>query len=114
ITFIYSRNVIYRDISYNNVFLNKDLNAKLGNFAGSLINDKAPLICYKTSYKYPNNKGILIRSKVFTFSSTFYKVIIGSKLYKELLNKVIYDVYAWGEYLSLASLAAFRDIIAKY
>jgi hypothetical protein len=29
-------------------------------------------------------KGISIRSKVFALSSTFYKIIIGLKLYKEL------------------------------
>ncbi|OCK91384.1 uncharacterized protein K441DRAFT_467524, partial [Cenococcum geophilum 1.58] len=86
IAFIYSRNIIYRDIFYNNVFLNKELNAKLSDFTRSLINNKAPLICYKTSYKHFNNEGVLIRSKVFTLSSTFYKVIIGSKLYKELLD----------------------------
>ncbi|OCK99637.1 uncharacterized protein K441DRAFT_536216, partial [Cenococcum geophilum 1.58] len=113
IAFVYSRNIIYRDISCNNVFLNKELNAKLSDFAGSLINDKAPLIYYKTSYKHPNNKGVSIRSKVFALSSTFYKVIIGSKLYKELLDEAICNVYARGEFLSLAFLAAFRDIIAK-
>ncbi|OCK98597.1 uncharacterized protein K441DRAFT_542840, partial [Cenococcum geophilum 1.58] len=94
IAFIYSRNVIYRDIFYNNVFLNKELNVKLSDFTRSLINNKAPLIYYKTSYKYPNNKGVLIRSKVFTFGSTFYKVIIGSKLYKELSDEAICDIYA--------------------
>ena len=114
ITFVHSRNIIYRDISYNNVFFDKELNVKLSDFTRSPINDEAPFICYETSYKYPNNEGVLIRSKVFTLSSTFYKVIIGSKLYKELLDEVIYNIYAWGEFLSLASLAAFRDIIAKY
>ncbi|XTI91877.1 hypothetical protein V2W45_1246503, partial [Cenococcum geophilum] len=78
--------VLYRDIFYNNVFLNKELNVKLGDFAKLLINSQAPLICYKTSYKHPKIKGISIRSKVFAFSSTFYKIIIGLKLYKELLD----------------------------
>ena len=98
---------------YNNVFLNKKLNIKLSDFAGSLINNKAPFIYYKTSYKHFNNKDVLIRSEVFTLSFTFYKIIIGSKLYKELLNEVICNVYAQGEFLSLVSLVAFRDIIAK-
>jgi len=93
IAFIYSRNIIYRDISYNNVFLNKELNAKLGDFTRSLIDNEAPLICYKTSYKHPNNEGVLIRSKVFALSSTFYKVIIGFKPYKELLDKATCNVY---------------------
>ena len=67
---------------------------KLSDFTRSLINNKTPFIYYKTNYKYFNNKGVLIKSKVFIFGSTFYKVIIGFKLYKELLNEVICDAYA--------------------
>ena len=87
---------------------------KLSDFTRSPINNEAPFIYYKTNYKHFNNEGVSIRSKVFTLSSTFYKVIIGSKLYKELLNEAIYNVYARGEFPSLASLVAFRDIIIKY
>ena len=114
IAFVHSKNIMYKDIFCNNVFLNKKLNVKLSDFTRSLINNKALFIYYKTSYKYPNNEGVSIKSKVFIFSSTFYKVIIGFKLYKELLNKVIYNTYAQGKFLSLASLVVFRDIITKY
>ncbi|OCK97653.1 uncharacterized protein K441DRAFT_546761, partial [Cenococcum geophilum 1.58] len=75
--------VLYRDISYNNVFLNKELNAKLGDFTRARISSLVTAIC-----PIPNTKikGISIRSKVFTLNSTFYKIIIGLKLYKELLD----------------------------
>lgn len=37
VAFIHSRNVLHGDISCNNVMLDEDLNVKLGDFAGSLI-----------------------------------------------------------------------------
>ena len=106
--------MLHRDISCNNVFLNKELNAKLSDFTRSSIDGQAPFIYYKTNYKHPKIKGISIRSEVFTFSSTFYKIITGLKLYKELSDQEIYNTYIKGKFLNLATLAAFNDIITKY
>ncbi|OCK88278.1 uncharacterized protein K441DRAFT_589410, partial [Cenococcum geophilum 1.58] len=41
--YIYSRGVIYSDISYYNILLDKHLNIKLIDFAGLLIN-RSPLL----------------------------------------------------------------------
>jgi len=98
IAFVHSRNVMHGDISCNNVFLDKELNAKLGDFAGSPIDDEAPLICYETSHEHPNNEGVSIRSEVFALGSTFYEVITGSKPYKELSDEAICDAYARGNF----------------
>jgi hypothetical protein len=84
IVFIYSRNVLYKDICYNNIFLNKNLDARLGNFARLSINREMPLVCYKTSYEHPEMAGILIKSKVFTIGFTLYEIMTSSKPYKEL------------------------------
>ncbi|PVH93916.1 hypothetical protein DM02DRAFT_540535, partial [Periconia macrospinosa] len=80
IQFIYLRRVLYSDILCNNIFFNSNLNVKLSNFAGSTINNFLPLVYYKTSYKLPS-KDILIRTKLFTLSSTIFKIITGLKLY---------------------------------
>ncbi|OCK79500.1 hypothetical protein K432DRAFT_299730, partial [Lepidopterella palustris CBS 459.81] len=85
VRFIHLRSVLYGDILCNNVFLNNNLNIKLGNFAGLAINDLLPLICYKTSHKLPS-KDILTRTKLFALGSTVYKIITGLKLYKNLPN----------------------------
>jgi len=39
--------------------------------------------------------------------------MIGLKLYKELLDQEIYNIYIKGKFPNLATLAAFNDIIAK-
>ncbi len=54
IRFIHSRDVLHGDISCNNVFLDGQLSVKLGDFAGSAIDDLPPLICYETSHELPN------------------------------------------------------------
>ncbi|XTI91697.1 hypothetical protein V2W45_1247715, partial [Cenococcum geophilum] len=41
--YVYFRGIIYSNISYYNILLNKHLNAKLIDFAGSLIN-RSPLL----------------------------------------------------------------------
>ncbi|KAI9761344.1 MAG: hypothetical protein M1840_001968 [Geoglossum simile] len=113
IAFVHSRNVMHRDISCNNVFLDKELNVKLGDFAGSAIDDETPLICYETSHEHPDNKGVSTKSEVFALGSTFYEVMTGSKPYGKLSDQAICDTYAQGNFPSLVSLAAFRGIIAK-
>jgi serine/threonine protein kinase len=113
VVFVHSKMVLHEDISCNNVFLDKELNTKLGDFAGSSIDGKAPLICYETSHEHPEIDGISKRSEMFALGSTFYKIMAGSRLYKELSDPEICDVYTQGKYPSLASLAVFNDIIAR-
>ncbi|PVH70853.1 hypothetical protein DL98DRAFT_436263, partial [Cadophora sp. DSE1049] len=113
VVFIYSKNVLHGDIFYNNVLFNKSFNAKLGDFARFLINRQDSLICYKTSYEHPKIISISIGSKLFAFSSTFYKIITRSKLYKKLLNTKIIRVYKKGKYPNLVFLAAFNNTIHK-
>ena len=106
------RNVLYSDISYNNIFLNKGLNTKLGDFAGLAINNLPPLICYKTSYKLPN-QDISKRTKLFTLSLTIYKIITSSKPYNGLLDKQICAAFIKGRFPDLEPLPTFRDVIAN-
>jgi serine/threonine protein kinase len=113
VAFVHSKMVLHRDISCNNVFLDKEHNTKLGDFAGSSIDGKAPFICYKTSHKHPEIDGISKRSEMFALSSTFYEIMAGSRPYKELSDPEICNAYTQGKYPSLASLAAFNDIIAR-
>ena len=46
--------MLHGDISCNNVFLDGQLSVKLGDFAGSAIDDLPPLIYYETSHELPN------------------------------------------------------------
>lgn len=113
VAFIPSRNVLHGDISCNNVLLDKGLNAKLGDFAGSSMDGQDPLICYETSHEHPEIIGISVGSELFALGSTFYEIMTGSKPYKELSDTEIIRVYKEGKYPSLVSLAAFNDTIHR-
>lgn len=115
VAFIHSKKVLHGDISCNNVLLDGELNAKLGDFAGSSIDGNDPLICYETSHEQPeiSDRGISVTSELFALGSTFYEIMTGSKPYHELSDIEITRAYRQGSYPSLSSLAAFNDIILK-
>ena len=83
VRFIHSRSVLHGDMSCNNNFLDDDLNVKLGDFAGSAIDDHPPLVCYETSHELPG-EDISTKTKLFALGSTAYEVMTGSKPYKDL------------------------------
>ncbi|KAG4441511.1 hypothetical protein IFR05_003038 [Cadophora sp. M221] len=113
VAFIHSRNVLHGDISCNNVLLDEDLNAKLGDFAGSSMDGQDPLICYETSHEHPEIIGISTGSELFALGSTFYEIMTGSKPYQELSDTEITRAYKEGKYPSLVPLAVFNDTVHK-
>lgn len=112
IGFIHSRNVFHGDISCNNVFLDDKLDVKLGDFAGSAIDDLPPLICYETSHELPG-EDISRRTELFALGSTIYEIMTGSKPYKDRPDHEVSDSFENGCYPNLESVAAFRHIITK-
>ncbi|ORY14739.1 hypothetical protein BCR34DRAFT_479053, partial [Clohesyomyces aquaticus] len=110
--FIYLRSVFYSNILCNNVFLNKNLNIKLSNFASLAINNLLPLVCYKTSHKLPS-KDILTKTKLFALNSTVYKIITSLKPYKDLPNHKVSAAFFKGRYPNLELISIFRDIIIQ-
>jgi serine/threonine protein kinase len=113
VAYVLSKNVLHGDISCNNVFVDHSLNIKLGDFAGSAIDEEPPLICYETSHEHPSIGDTSIKSEIFALGSTIYEIMTGSKPYKELSDSEICAAYDMGKYPELSSLSAFNDIIAK-
>jgi serine/threonine protein kinase len=110
--FIYSRNVFHGDISCNNIFLDDSLNIKLSDFAGSAINDHPPLVYYKTSHELPS-EDILMRTELFALSFTTYKIMTGSKLYKDLPDYKVLAAFLKGRYPNLESISTFKNTIIR-
>lgn len=111
--FIYSRNVFHGNISCNNIFLDDSLNVKLGDFAGSAINNYPLLVYYETSHELPG-KDISIRTELFALGSTTYEIITGSKPYKDLPDHEVLATFREGRYPDLESVSSFRNIIMRY
>ncbi|EJP62102.1 spindle assembly checkpoint kinase [Beauveria bassiana ARSEF 2860] len=110
-SFIHSKNVLHGDISCNNVFLDESLNIKIGDFAGSAIDDEDPLICYETSHEHPDIECISKKSELFALGSTFYEIMTGSKPFKDLADEEVCSAYSEGRYPELNDLHACNNII---
>lgn len=113
IVFIHSRGILHGDISCNNVFLDNDLNAKLGDFAGSSIDGVDSLVCYETRYDHPSTSNVTVRSEIFALGSMIYETLTGHPPYKDLSEAAVEDAYAREEYPDLSSISIFEDVITK-
>jgi serine/threonine protein kinase len=112
IRFIHSKSVLHGDISCNNIFLDDSLNVKLGDFAGSAIDDLPPLVCYETSHELPS-EDISARTELFALGSTTYEIMTGSKPYKDLPDHEVSAAFSEGRYPDLESISAFRNTIRR-
>ncbi|OCL01033.1 uncharacterized protein K441DRAFT_532828, partial [Cenococcum geophilum 1.58] len=78
--YVYSRGVIYSNISYYNILLDKYLNAKLINFASLLIN-RSPLLA------------LYLKDEIFAFGSAYYYILMRYIAFYKLSNDDIEDRY---------------------
>ncbi|KFZ12273.1 hypothetical protein V501_04315 [Pseudogymnoascus sp. VKM F-4519 (FW-2642)] len=84
VAYVHSKNVLHSDISCNNIFIDHGFNVKLGDFAGSAIDEEPALVYYETSHGHPSITDTTTKSEIFALGSTFYEVMTGSKPYKGL------------------------------
>src|SRR5690349_3598669 len=113
VAFVHSKGVLHGDISCDNVMLDEGLDAKLGDFAGSSIDGSVSLVCYEASHEHPEVGDISIESEIFALGSTFYEVMTGYAPYQGLSESEIACAYREERFPSLASLAAFNEVIRK-
>jgi serine/threonine protein kinase len=112
VRFIHSRSVLHGDISCNNVFLDGNLDVKLGDFAGSAIDNLPPLVCYETSHELPG-EDISTRTELFALGSTVYEIMTDSKPYKDLPDHEVSAAFSEGRYPDLESVSAFKNTIMR-
>ncbi|KAI9841874.1 MAG: hypothetical protein M1837_000344 [Sclerophora amabilis] len=113
VVFVHSKGILHCDISCNNVFVDNDFDAKLGDFAGSSIDGSEPLVCYETRYSHPRDESVSIRSEIFALGSTMYEILTGSRPYNDLEDADIEKAYQLEQYPDLERLKAFKTVIAN-
>ncbi|MCJ1448718.1 MAG: hypothetical protein MMC23_009235 [Stictis urceolatum] len=73
--FIHAEGVLHGDLASYNVFLDKKLDAKLGDFAGSSIDGSEPQVWYTSNHGHPTLDTISVTSEIFALGSTIYEII---------------------------------------
>lgn len=113
IAFLHSKNVFHCDISCNNIFLNENLNAMVGDFARLSLDGAQCLSWYETSHSHPDMMDPSPKSEVFALGSTFYEILQGKQPFEGLEALVIQESFRNGLSPSLQSLPALLSVIAK-
>ena len=103
-SFVHSQKILHGDISCNNVFLDENLDVKLGDFAGSSIDGKPSLVCYETSHDNPNIEDISTQSELFALGSTFFEIMTGQRPYEGWPDREVEDAYRNGKFPDTSSL----------
>ncbi|KAF2757102.1 kinase-like protein [Pseudovirgaria hyperparasitica] len=112
VQYVHSRGVLHGDISCNNVFLDHNLNVKLGDFAGSSIDGCPPLVCYETSHELPGTD-ISAKTELFALGSTVYELMTGSKPYASVSDDQISAYFEASRFPDVTVIPALRNTILK-
>ncbi|KXG46156.1 uncharacterized protein PGRI_050120 [Penicillium griseofulvum] len=83
LAYIHSKGIIHADIGCHNIIVDDTGHVKFIDFAGSGIDDEAPLVCYEwCSFQAGNEIGI--GTDIFAFGSMLFELETGRVAYSEL------------------------------
>lgn len=113
ISFLYSKGVFHCDISYNNIFLDADCNALVGDFAGSSIDKEVSLGWYGTSHHHPDIDDPSEKTEIFSLGSTFFEILTGKNPFEGYEPVEIEKAIREGDFPTLDHLPALQTVIPK-
>ncbi|KAK3366551.1 kinase-like domain-containing protein [Podospora didyma] len=110
--FAHQCGVIHGDINGFNVLLDRHLDAKLADFAGSSLDGSPLLIGVTASHEYPGPL-LCTEADIFALGSTLYELMNGSRPQAGLSDTAIEQRYKRGEFAETESLGNVGSIITK-
>ncbi|KAL2168837.1 hypothetical protein VTG60DRAFT_6807 [Thermothelomyces hinnuleus] len=110
--FVHRCGVIHGDVNGFNVLLDKHLDVKLADFAGSSLDGSPLLIGVTASHEYPGPL-LCVEADIFALGSTLYELMTESRPYAGLTEKVIFENYSKGKFPETKSLGVAGSIIKK-
>jgi serine/threonine protein kinase len=111
--FAHQCGIIHGDINGFNVLLDRRLDAKLADFAGSSLDGSPLLIGVTASHEYPGPLLCTNKADIFAFGSTLYELMNESRPYAGLSDTAIKQRYTRGEFAETGSLRIVGSIITK-
>ena len=112
IQFIHRAGVIHGDITCANIVLDRGLNAKLADFAGSSIDGSSLLVAVTSSHRYPGSS-LDVKADLFALGSVLYHIFTGHAPFEELTSQEIDQRFSKGEFPDTASLHRVGVIIKR-
>ncbi|KAF1994760.1 kinase-like protein [Amniculicola lignicola CBS 123094] len=114
--FVHRANVIHGDLTWNNILLTDELDAKLADFAGSSLDGSALMIAVDSSHEYPGPL-LSIKADLFALGSVLYSIMTGALPYQDLLQEGKEDeikfLYEGGMFPETETVGPIGAIIMK-
>ncbi|KAI9746305.1 MAG: hypothetical protein M1818_000016 [Claussenomyces sp. TS43310] len=118
LVFCHSEGILHGDINCGNLFLDRDLNLKLGDFSGSSVDQSPALVCYSTTHQLPDDlffssteAKITEEMEVFAFGSTLYEMITGSEPYSDQEDAEVETLFRQKTFPDVSGLGMLGSII---
>lgn len=110
LAYIHSSGVIHGDLEIGNVFLDKNLNAKVADFAGSSLDGSPLLVAVTSSHRYP---GPLLskQADIFALGSTIFELMCGRAPYEGCADKDIKAFFKDSKYPETKGLGPIGNVI---
>ncbi|EUC40890.1 hypothetical protein COCMIDRAFT_107621 [Bipolaris oryzae ATCC 44560] len=112
LSFVHSVRVIHGDLTCSNVFLTKELDAKLGDFGGSSLDGSSLLVAVTESHRYPGEL-LSTHADIFALGSVIYHIMTGTAPYHGLSDEQIDTLFQKSEFPSTISLGPVGQVITK-
>jgi serine/threonine protein kinase len=114
--FLHKHGVIHGDIGCQNILISADGRAKLCDFAGSKIGDKAAWVAYEIRSQHPTYSGQQpkIETELFAIGSLLYEIFTLSRPYASLDDGEVQRKFSAGEFpLDSVEKGNIAEIIRK-
>ena len=113
LSFLHGKGIIHGDLSCNNIFLDADLKARIGNFAGSSIHGQPFLTVYETSHSLPGDTSVSIKRDLFALGSVLYELMTGHTPFHDQDACEIEKLFSKGEFPSLDNVPVVGPVILQ-
>ncbi|KAM3524806.1 hypothetical protein NHJ13051_004308 [Beauveria bassiana] len=111
VAFLHSKGVLHGDLSCNNIFLDANLDANIGDFAGSSIDGLPFLTVYEMSHAFPGDTSVSIKRELFALGSTLYEVMTGHTPFHDKDAPEIEKLFSQGQFPTLEDIPAGHIIL---
>lgn len=121
LVFCHSNSVLHGDICCANFFLDENQNLKLGDFAGSSVDDSPALVCYHTSHQLPESDALLsdegttitVDTEIFAFGSFLYEMITRVQPHNSFTDGEIEERFRRKDFPDVKHLKALGLVIMR-
>jgi len=113
IAHLHSKRVFHCNISYNNIYLDSDYKAMVGDFSGSSTDGAEPLVWYGTSHHHPDREDPSEETEIFALGSTYYEILANRNPFEGLGPGEIENSIRNGDFSALGHLPALRMVISN-